>query len=150
MCDESTLHSALDAFEDCLEMPVIPGEFQSWTAAATRTCSEAVQTLEVHIRIGHSRLFGEILRANPELAARVEQLREEDKALLMGAGEVKSEASMLAGDAPALESQDPTIKQDVEGFVKRCLEWIIQARKQEAALTAWYQEAFNRDTGVAD
>jgi hypothetical protein len=150
MSDDSQLSSALDAFEDCLEMPVIPGELPSWIAGVTKTSSDAMATLEAHIQSRHGQLFKDILRENSDLATRVEQLREEDKAVQEQAQEVLKETRLIAGDAPELESQDPTIKQDIEGFVKRSLDWIIQVRKQEAALTAWYQEAFNRDTGVAD
>lgn len=150
MSDQSALLVALEAFEVCLEVPIIPGEFPNWTAGTKKACSRAVAALEEHIPNCHVRVLAQISREDPELATRVQKLRDEDAALLSQAREVEAEANMMAGDATELESQDPTIQEDVEGFIARGLAWIIQVRKQEAALTAWYQEAFNRDTGVAD
>ncbi|HUG66511.1 MAG TPA: hypothetical protein VMM76_02090 [Pirellulaceae bacterium] len=150
MSDQSALLVALEEFEACLEVPLIPGEFPNWTAAMKRACSQAVTALEEHIPVWHLPVLDQISREDPELATRVQKLRDEDAALLSQAAQVEAEANMIAGDATELESQDPTIQQDVEGFIARGLAWIIQVRKQEAALTAWYQEAFNRDTGVAD
>lgn len=150
MCHEQALPAALEAFERSLETPIIPGELPTWTENARQTCSEAVATLKEHVPTWHKRVMEDIKRQDPELLNRVEQLRGEDADLLHQARGVRAAAEKLAADAKALASHEPTVKHDVESLIDAGLEWIIQARKQEAALTAWYQEAFNRDRGIAD
>ncbi len=147
---QSALPTALDEFETCLEVPIIPGELLNWAAAVRRTCVEAVTTLITEVESRHKLILEQIVKEDPELATRVQNLRQEDANLLQQARQVLAEANMISGDATELESQDPTIKQDTEGFIDRGLKLIIDSRKQEAALTAWYQEAFNRDTGDGD
>lgn len=150
MTNEEALATALEAFETCLETPIVPGELQAWTASARRTGNEAVTALQEHIPAWHEPVLTQINRQDMELAKRVEQLREEDNALLEEAAELQTAVNKLAADANSVASHDPAIKEAVSDLVRLGLAWIIRVRTQEAALTTWYQESFNRDRGVAD
>lgn len=150
MLHEQALPATLEAFEQSLETPIIPGELQSWSANAQTTCHEAVAALKEHVPTWHKRVLEDIKRQDAELSTRVQELRAQDAELLKQARRVKADATKLAEDAKVLPSHEPRIKREVKDFVNEGLDWIIRAKKQEAALTTWYQEAFNRDRGVAD
>jgi len=150
MPHETALPTALEAFETCLETPIVPGELQTWVANAQKSCAGVVATLKQHVPIWHKPVIEQIGRQDPELATRVKQLRDEDAALLRRAQQVNAEADSLAADASELASHDPRMIEEVRKFIDSGLKWIIRIRRQEAALTTWYQESFNRDRGVVD
>ncbi|HRA87352.1 MAG TPA: hypothetical protein PK992_04765 [Planctomycetaceae bacterium] len=150
MLHETALLAALSAFERALEEPLIPGELQSWCVFAREGCSDAVSSLEKCIPTRHAQLLNEIDGQALELSARVEQLRAADSELLVMARELQVDADRLGVDAELSTSQESKIGFEVQSFIDAGLAWIIRTRKQEAALTAWFQEAFNRDRGTGD
>lgn len=150
MLHEQALPASLEDFEYTLETPIIPGELEAWSSNAKKACTEAATPLSEHVPTWHKRVLDDIRRQDSALSRRVQQLRDGDAELLEQARELKANAEKIAAKAKVVESHDAALKQAVGEFIEGGLNWIIETRKQEAALTAWYQESFNRDRGVAD
>lgn len=144
MLHEQGLPATLEVFERSLEAPIIPGELQTWSANAQATCHDAVAALKEHVSTWHKRVLEDIKRQDADLLPRVQELHSQDAELLSQARRVKAVANTLAELAEVFTLNEPTIKREVEKVIGEGLDWIIRARKQEAALTTWYQEAFNR------
>jgi hypothetical protein len=150
MPSQDALPMALDRFENCLETPIIPGELDSWVSNARHACIETVAKLKDHVPIWHEPALEGISRQDPELANRVEQLRQEDAELREQAFHLMERMDKVASDADKLESYEPVLKQEVSDIIDSGLKWVFRTRKQEVALTTWYREAFNRGRGVPD
>lgn len=121
MINEDALSTALEAFETCLETPIVPGELQAWRANAQRTCDEAVLASPEHISTWHEPVFTQINRQDMEFAKRVEQLREEDDTLLKEADELRVAANQLATDANTVASHDPAVNPNSPPPLRRTL-----------------------------
>lgn len=149
----SELQAALEIFESSLESPVVPGELDQWLTTAgggLRNLKEALQDRVQHV---HPEQLEDIRQQDPELADRVQHLEEVDHKLLKQFDELVRRVEELRsrlqknGASSGLESR---VARSVERLGEQGLKFVIDVRKQEAALTTWFMEAFDRDRGIAD
>lgn len=140
----------LDGLEQQLETPVVPGELESWTGEAQLAMARLAHALRHRVEDVHDEQLAEIAAEDAELVIRVEALRGEDEALLEEVDRLRSRAAKLNEAAPRAEPNERRLGRGVDAFVEEALAFVIRVRKQEVALRTWYQEAFQRDRGVAD
>lgn len=143
---DEQLRTSLDKLERCLEMPIVPGRFEHWLESCRQLCGELEAALQSRVEEGHGELLEEIASQDPELLPRVEQLLAEDTALLKLARELRQDAESLANHAGDESAADERVQE----FTKEALSYVLRIRTQETAIVTWYQEAFNRDRGIAD
>ena len=156
MADHSTtsadheLQDALRRLEGYLETPVVPGELEDWTQNVVAAWQEVDHRLETHIRDHHREQLSKIAEEDTEMLAHVERLRDEDVQIVDRFLELSRQVERLAERAPKIEPHEQRADAAIEQLVEQGLAWIIRVRKQEAAISTWFGEAFNRDRGVAD
>lgn len=147
---ENEFLSALDRLERSLETPIIPGELPTWLRTVRNLFAEVDSKYELEIEEIHSQILQQIARQDPELVARVEQLQGQDEELMTQWRALQGKSRRLRNDVEQIEPHESAFEDRVEKFRDEALGFVIEARKQEAALTAWYAEALQRDRGVAD
>jgi hypothetical protein len=148
--EESVLVSALEDFESCLETPIIPGELPSWLHTARIRCKRVADELRHEVTETHNNILRHIIHEDIELAARVDDLEAKDKELLDQVAIIQAEIDRLCERGEQAEPHESKLDDHVKCFTSKALAFIIEARKQEKALTTWYMEALTRDRGVAD
>src|SRR5438874_13581446 len=79
---EQGLRDALTALETALDTPVMAGALGDWVQAVRKALEAAAIALHVQLKQGHRQQFANILQQDLELARRVEQLKEEDRAIV--------------------------------------------------------------------
>jgi hypothetical protein len=144
------LAAALQVLEQRLETPVVPGELVSWSEEAAAAVEAAGKLLRDHLDNHHPRQFQEILRQDKGLATRVEQLQQNDVELLQHLTEVRRIAGELRASSGRVEPDERLAADAHAALVEKGLQWVIAARTQEAAISTWYVEAFDRDRGDVD
>src|SRR5262245_56524062 len=80
--DDKTLDEALTKWEKALLSPVVSGELESWAQDCARASQEAGDVLRAYSQQVLRAQFAEISSADQELLPRVQQMTQEDKALL--------------------------------------------------------------------
>ncbi len=144
------LTAALETLEQRLETPIVPGELASWVEEAVPAWDRAEAQLRSHVETMHPKQLKEILRQDRGLAARVEQIQQADADLLQQIGQVRQIVNKLRAAADDLEPDEKPAEDATTALVDQGLQMVIAARKQEAAISTWYVEAFERDRGVVD
>lgn len=147
---ENKFLTALAQFEKCLETPVVPGELPTWLQSTRKTGDEVGQLLKYEINEKHDPMLREMFREDPELARRVEELKAKDKDLLSQWDGLHHDLDRLYEMAEQAEPHEEKLDEHIERFTTEALKFVIDARKQDNALTTWYMEAFTRDRGIAD
>ena len=147
---DEQLRASLDRLEQCMETPVVPGHLGSWLRSCRDLWVDVECALQQRIDEGHADLLAEIAAQDPELLPRVEQLLEEDIVLLKKSRQLRNDADWLAAGCRQEHANQQKIDDQLQRFTKESLEWVLRIRAQETAIVTWYQEAFNRDRGVAD
>lgn len=156
MTHESTVHSdellksSLTELEHCMETPILPGSHSQWSAQCRQLWIDVESALQTRIDDGHGELLKEIASQDPELLPKVEQLLGEDTALLKRVGQLRNDADWLAAGCHQESANPEKIEEHLRQFNQDSLECIQRIRAQETAIVTWYQEAFNRDRGIAD
>ena len=97
----------------------------------------------------HADEFAEIAEQDPELLARVEEMREEDRAIIEQKDRL---ADWLYGLQTRLnhDASETDLKGDMDLFVSTALEMVVRIHKQEVTVRTWLVEAFDRDRGTMD
>jgi len=147
---DEQLRAALDHLEQCMETPVVPGNLQDWLRSCRDYWVDVESTLQSRIDDGHSELLSEIAAQDPELLPRIEKLLEEDMTLSKKSRQLRNDADWLAAGCRQEHANQSKIDDQLQSFRKESLEWVQRIRAQETAIVTWYQEAFNRDRGIAD
>lgn len=147
---KSRLDEGLEALETALESPLVPGELQTWLENAAAAFAKLEAPLRGRIEEDHPRWFDEISHEDEGLLERVKHLREKDRELLAQYERLARQANSI--DFKLEEDHETETRLDpiVERLSEHGLEFVIAVRKQEAAVTTWFVEAFQRDRGVAD
>lgn len=143
------LKTALDAFEIACLRPIISGELQSWVDHLNEEWCRANKQLDLHTKHLHPRQYDEITKQDPELLARVDQLRAEDVVIDTERARVDQSIARLAEHLPKLEPDEEKAKVRASTFVDDATAFLAHVRKQVVAVQTWYVEAFNRDCGTA-
>ncbi len=150
MTHSSDLHDALESFETALETPCVPGSMEDWTASARASFEALHACFTRQLADVHSGEFDAIESEDPNLGARVQQLRREDEALQR---EYTACGEALAGLVAAVSEAEPdeaSLDDELSGLIERGIALVIRTRKQELAARTWLIEALDRDIGEGD
>jgi len=144
------LETALAELEKSLESPVVPGELPRWVESVRKNLEEAGRLVSQNISRMHPDQFKEITEQDPELLPRIQRLKQEDQELVEQYESFHHKVSGLAEHSPDIEPDEVKVEKGIEALAKEGIEWVIRARKQEAAIDTWFLEAFQRDRGDVD
>ena len=148
---ESTHHieTLLKALEAALESPIVPGEFENWLESVERAFLESQSELHSHLGGNHQRQLEDVQRQDMDLASRVQHLREIDRQLLDRLHHLDRYILALREREDG-DGETQRVDRSAERLIDEALRFVIDVRKQEAAVNTWFVEAFQRDRGVAD
>jgi hypothetical protein len=144
------IRNALESFEVSCLRPIVSGELQSWVDHLKEEWRKANIQIELHTRQLHPRQYEEIAKQDPELFARVDQLKAEDAVVDTERARLDQSVAQLAEHLPRLEPDEERAKVRASTFVDDAMAFLAHVRKQLVAVQTWYMEAFNRDTGPVD
>lgn len=147
---ETEFLTALADFERCLETPVVPGELPNWLRTVRQASMDVRVQLKREIDETHNQLLDDMVEQDFELAPRAQEMKDADHALISRLEELQKTFDRLAEMAERAEPHEAKLDEHVEQFTNEALQFVIECRKHENALTTWYMEAFNRDRGIAD
>jgi len=147
---DQDLKSSLERFENCLITPVMSGELISWVDETKTAWTEAFAQVRQHVSEFHPRQYKQISKEDPELLPKTEKLQAEDALIEDDAEEFERLLHRFAEHAPKFEPDEEKIATHMKSLIDDGVEFITRVRKQEAAVQAWFVEAFTRDRGVAD
>jgi hypothetical protein len=147
---QHALKMALDRLETSLVEPVMAGELIDWVRDVQDAWNEAAEHVREHVVEIHPRQFQEMASEDAELLPRTEKLRSDDEAIGEDLEEFARTLHRFAEHAPKFEPDEEKIAKHTRDLVDEGIELITRVRKQEAAVQAWFLEAFTRDRGVAD
>lgn len=141
---------ALERLETCLETPIVPGELRQWSDDVCAAIEDVSQEFAENVLGIHAGIYQDIVNEDPGLDARVEELRKEDNRLQSQLAAIASEFHALSKSANDVEPDEAQLTDQIDAATQHGLDFVIQSRKQERALSTWYLEAFDRDRGTAD
>ena len=144
------LRSVLDALETCLAIPIVAGELDEWSDQVHAAWAAADVQIERQLTQLHPKQFKQIAKEDPELSAQVEKLKAEDEALEAERSRLARLVDETARLAPLVEPHEQKFNESTAQLVNGGIAFIGRFKKQQVALGTWFQEAFNRDRGVAD
>ena len=148
--EETALHEALALLERALLTPVIPGELEMWAKAAADTTAALAQPLVDYVENILHEQYAQIAKTDPEMLPRVEQLIATDKSLLEDFQKFQVQVARLVDRAPAAKKDENKVAALLTEIEKDGTTLIIGIRKQQAAASAWLDEALYRDRGPVD
>jgi adenylyl- and sulfurtransferase ThiI len=144
------LHDALEAFEASLATPVVSGELAVWSDLVRAAWNSLLPLVFKQATELNPKLYDEITNQDPELFAQIDKLKAEDAALTECCLGLNQTVERVAKLAPLIEPDERKFSEQITKLQKEGAEFVIRVRKQQVAVQTWYQEAFNRDRGVAD
>lgn len=175
---QEQLQAELAHFEQCVSMPLVPGELDSWLEEVQTAWQALWPQLQMLTQYIHAKEFTQIAEEDPELSGRVREMREEDTAMMALCDTLSDqlkwmETRFVNGTAapdfgekmtgPDNKDIDPTkrdfydtgametdLKPDLDPFVADGLSLVSRIRKQEVTVRTWLVEAYTRDKGVMD
>lgn len=148
--EEAALNEALVRLERALLTPVIPGELEEWVQAAQKATAALAEPLQRYVQsILHSQ-YAEIAKTDPEMLTHVEQLIAADQTLFEGYQQFLAKMAKLAQSAPAAKKDENKVSPQLAEIEKDGTALILGVRKQQAAASAWLDEALYRDRGPVD
>jgi len=147
---ESDLDQALGTFEKGLVTPVVPGELASWIASLRESLDEVGNCLRNAVESVHDERYQQIVQRDAELSTRVTQMREEDVQLLSDFHAVDHQLTTLETQQSAKTAGVSKMDRLRADLVDQSLAFVIRVKAQEAALSTWQMESFQRDRGLGD
>ena len=148
---EQELRDALDAFENNLETPIVPGEFGKWSHYVQESWPAVAELVQREIHSTHRKQLDDIAQQDSEMLAVVKQLRKEDLEIAAELTEVGGMIDRLAEKASSLErTTGETQDSAADPVIKRGIDFITRVKTQEVGVRTWLSEAFNRERGVGD
>ena len=146
---QDQLGRTLEIFEESADTPFVPGELENWLKETQEALYQLIPVLQEQTQSIHADEFAEIAEEDPGLLSRVEDMREEDRAIM----EQKDKLADWLHDLQARLSHgasETDLKGDLDAFVSAALELVMRTRKQEVTVRTWLVEAFDRDRGTVD
>lgn len=143
------LTESLQSFETNLVTPVVPGELATWIAAVRASCEHVGEALRAE-QTAHKSMFDEMRKQDPELLPRVEDLRQEDEEIRGVFDSLLRKISALARLPAEQVENRPAGDEQISHVSEQGLALIRRVRTQEAAVSTWHMEAFQRDRGLGD
>jgi hypothetical protein len=147
---EYQLRDALTELETALHMPIISGELKDWVEAVRQAFATVQQAGQDQLACGHREHFANILQEDLEMARQVEQLKQEDQAILEELTQFGRSLDGLAAMAAAVGRHESKADDRENRVIEAGQALIARMRKQETTITAWLIEAFQRDRGTVD
>ncbi|MCE9545715.1 MAG: hypothetical protein K8T25_09395 [Planctomycetia bacterium] len=144
------LKKTLATLEERLEAPLMPGDLDGWSGRIRAAAGAVRPCLARHLTESHPPQYAEIIEQDISLVVQVDQLKAEDAAVLKEFDRFAADADRFAAAAAKVEPDEAAIESLRKRFADDGLGLILRIRKHEAALRAWYSEAFDRDDGVGD
>jgi len=147
---EAAFQRSLDAFEQCVDTPFVPGELRPWIEAVCEAFEELALLLQQQTQQVHSAEFRDIAREDPGLLQRVEQMREADREIAEQRRNLAQAISGLKTHVASVGADEAAIREELNRFVERAQQFVARVRKQEMTVRTWWVEAFHRDRGTVD
>jgi hypothetical protein len=150
---QDKLECQLRAFEQSAGTPFVPGELEGWIEAALSAFGELGPLFQEHVQKIHSQEFANISQEDPELLARVSEMRLEDAAIDLLQVQIADWLDSLQTRVSTGSNEgecETELKEELDRFVTESLALVVRIRKQELAIRTWVVEAFTRDRGDAD
>jgi hypothetical protein len=144
------LTDPLRRLETALDTPPVPGELRAWATTLRQTFDETTREILRQIDTVHPAQFQEIDDQNPELLARVEHLRDEDRKNQDYCRSLAAQFAELEANAIRAGADEKQVIDQQQKLVDEGLRFVMNVRRQETAIRTWTEEAFDRDTGVGD
>jgi hypothetical protein len=144
------LRDALTKLETALGTPVLAGELTDWVQSVRKELGKCVNTLCGALAQAHGQQYADILQQDLEMARQVEQLKQEDAAILEDVKRFGEELDCLAVVAKAVGRHESQAQEMTDRTVQSGLMLVARIRKQETAITTWLVEAYQRDRGIVD
>jgi hypothetical protein len=148
--EEAALNEALMRLERALLTPVIPGELEDWVQAAQTATAALAEPLQRYVQSILHPQYAEIAKTDPEMLTHVEQLIAADKTILAGYQQFLSTMGDLVQRAPTAKKDETKVSALLAQVEKDGTALILGIRKQQAAASAWLDEALYRDRGPVD
>lgn len=146
----SGLREALANFESCLETPIVSGELAAWLRDAQQAFEQVGVKLRGEAQPKHAELLDEIAGCASGFLPRVTELREAETRLFVEFTDIRGKLLQLCDCARAVEPDEAKLDTPVNNFIKQGLAFVLAARKQDTAITTWYQEACVHDERIAE
>jgi hypothetical protein len=147
---ENDLKSAMEKLETCLVTPIVSGEMETWTESVRESFDAVLEPLKEWLVSTGKKQLKSMAQQDSELLPRVDQLRQQGDELLVEAEEFRKMIARAAVKSEQVEPNEGLAVKDVSETMKRGLAFVLQYRTYSVALDTWFNEAFNRDRGVAD
>ncbi len=141
------LDEALAKLESHLETPVVPGELATWFDNVCVAFAAVKEPLQQHIQLEHPPVYKQIKRDADNLYTRVEQLQQEDLALLDEYERLNRCSEQICKLAPQAEPNEARFDEHRRTAVTEGLAFVLRVRMQERAVETWLQESLMRDNG---
>ena len=138
------------ALEDALSVPQVPGELSDWAENACQAAQQLAQALEVELSELRGQQFGDILKQDPALAPRVEEMRRADTEQLHVCQRLAKQLCTIEDQSEKRSEAETSLHERVAHLTECGLRLVVDLRKQDAAIDTWFQEAFQRDRGEGD
>jgi septal ring factor EnvC (AmiA/AmiB activator) len=147
---DEAFQEALHAFESASAIPIVEGEMEGWITEVKASFEHLESLLLERTRCVHSDEFAQILRQDPALQPRIEEMHAENDALLEQGARLRERIEALKPAVRRVEPDEKKIEDVVSQFVEDALAFVVRVRKQESAVRTWLVEAYTRDRGVGD
>lgn len=148
--NDQEFRAAVESLETCLMTPRVPGELERWIDAAEKGIECVGTVLARQIDQEHRDYFQQITSEDPELHARVEQLKLGDERCRERHQTLWDRVRSLKKGVPQVEPDEGRLEPALVEFCDNGLSLVLDLRKQEVAIETWLQEAFSRDRGTGD
>jgi hypothetical protein len=144
------LTDQLRGLETALDTPPVPGELRTWATTLRKTFDDMTREILQQIDTVHPKQFHEIEEQNADLLARVEQLRDEDRKNRDWSRSLSVQFAELEANAVRAGADEKQVIEQQQKLLDEGLRFVMNVRRQETAIRTWTEEAFDRDTGLAD
>lgn len=152
MTDEidGTWKEQLAQLERSVEAPVVPGELERWLRGTVEAFQAVRAAFREQIDGVHKEYLESISTEDSGLLSRVEKMEKQDEQIGKELDSLASESEALLKSHESRQADETALADVVGEFAERTIALVIRIRKQDAALETWYQEALERDRGIAD
>ncbi len=144
------LDDRLAELEVTLSTPRLSGELSEWSQRVCQAAQGLASVLEVELAQLRQEQFQVLLAEDTSLACRVDEIKAADEANRRVSREIAEQLCGIASETAARSDAETEFQSQVAELAEAGLRLVVDVRKQETAMNTWYQEAFQRDRGVAD
>ncbi|HEX4070050.1 MAG TPA: hypothetical protein VHX68_02740 [Planctomycetaceae bacterium] len=144
------LRDELERLETALDTPPVPGELTNWATMLRKSVDGASTAILAQIETVHPDQIREIEGQDADLLSRTQQLREVDQANRDWCKRLTKAFADFERKTARAGADEKQVIEEQQALLEDGLRFVTHVRKQETAIRSWMQEAFERDTGLAD